>query len=163
MRDDPCNGHTKSGSRCVCRPGSLCQCSRCGRRARCRGCVVSYTVGQITHVHPVDTPPSPALAQLILDDLKATLLDDTVSRLSKQGTNSEHCFPIRSFIVFRCNTGSASEAQRSRQVPGSRCRPLLPCEPPMFARHCHRPSSRKLKGKQCFALHRKYVSAHRVR
>lgn len=32
-----------------------------------------------------EAPPSPALAQLILDDLKATLLDDTVSRLSKQG------------------------------------------------------------------------------
>lgn len=141
MRDDP-NGHPKPGSRCVCRPASLRKCSGCERRARCRGCVVSYTFSQITHVHPVassDTPPSPALAQLILDDLKATLLDDSVSRLSKQGTNNEHCFPIRSFIVFRCNTGSASEAQRSRQVPGSRSRSLIPCEPPMFDWHCHRP------------------------
>ncbi|KAL4075593.1 guanine nucleotide exchange factor [Scleroderma citrinum] len=36
-------------------------------------------------VAPSDTRTSTALAQLVLDDLKATLLDNTVSRLSKQG------------------------------------------------------------------------------
>ncbi|KIO03052.1 hypothetical protein M404DRAFT_1001674 [Pisolithus tinctorius Marx 270] len=45
----------------------------------------SDVIAAFRAIDPHDIPASKALAQLILDDLKAALIDGTVSRLSKQG------------------------------------------------------------------------------